>query len=653
MKLFGSEFKKLLSAKGAVAVIAVILLSGVLLCILSADSGADDRTQDEYIAGYRGDIGRVIRLARLNIADLSGGGEGYIVDYQRKVIEKYTAILDGGQTPGYVAGYDGYILSSGRMTLLIAAAVVMGSAVMLFESDSGMIPYLCISKKGRAVYSGKLWLMLIISAVLTAGYSLAGLTVYGVRCGLDGWRAPLVSVRSMEFCPYSVSIGGYILLLYAVSAALTFTFAVASALIGRLTGSYLITFLCGGAACTGLYLSDFDINSFFARYRAVNLFGRAADAVPLCFGGLLAVCTVLCVLFRMAGNRIFAPGERSGRAERRVLAAVGGITERLSESLAKRKKHRRTMRYGLYRYELKKIFISSRLIFLVLLLFGAKIYSGIGGGSADDIYEREYHRLCRELSGELTEAKSEYIRSGLAECRAVVARRDEMKDAVQNGGITPDEYNEYMKEFYAAEVRQSAFLGLTGQADHIEELRAAGKDAAIIYDSGWKALFGARSDAYLYALILLLFAGIYTFEYRSGMSRSLPCLKMGGRALDRTKFLAAVTSTAVLCLIFTAADIAFVARQYPLEDMSASALGVIGITASADIPILLYAMLFESGRLLGYILLASVTCLASKLLRRLYLVIPAVVAATLLPHFAIRSLPQWADLASLLFCRNC
>ena len=323
-------------------------------------------------------------------------------------------------------------------------------------------------------------------------------------------------------------------------------------------------------------------------------------------------------------------------------------TDAVRKKVLNRKRPRRAKRHGLYVYELKKIFISSKLIVLVILLLGVKIYFCVENDRQDDLYEREYYRLCTELGGELTEDKSATITGGLAQCEAILSRYEEMKAQVQNGLITPEEYNEYLQKLYAAEVRQSAFLRLDEQRRHIESLRTAEKEAMIIYDSGWRALFGAKPDLYLYALILLLFAGIYPFEYRGGMDRLLPGVKHGGYTLDRTKFLTAATVSALLFLIFAATDLAFIIRQYPLEMLSAPSLSVIGIPIQTNAPLILYAILFELKRMLGFVLLSVMVCVASKLLRKLYLIIPAVIALTLLPHMLIDDLPWWMDFTSLL-----
>ena len=638
------ELKKLFSSKGMLLFVIVLLLANATLSFLSPRGTDTERSSEAYIAGYRSDIERVVRLAERNIADLSGGGDSFVVRYQEKVIEKYMAILRSGQLPRTVEGFDAYVSMSGQISLLLVLAVITGSTIILCEHDSRMKPFLCISKCGNRAYGKKLWLMLILSLGLTAVFSILNLTVCGIRYGLSGWLAPLVSVQSLEFCPYPMSILGYILTLYVISSALTFLVALFSAVVGKLSESYIFTFLSGGTVCTCLYLSGFDLGGIFTRYRALNLFGIAVDALPFYAILLLLTGAFLGTQFCLVGNRQTSFGERMCRAENLLLEK----TDAVRKKVLKRKSPRRVRRHGLYVFELKKIFVSSKLILLVILLLGTKIYFCIENGAQNDPYEREYYRLCTELGGELANEKSVYITTGLAECEAVLSQHEEKKSQVQSGLITSEQYNEYLQKLYVAEVRQSAFLRLDEQRRHIESLHDAGKKAEIIYDSGWKTLFSAEPDLYLYALILLLFAGIYSFEYKSGMDRLLPSVKHGGYVLDRTKFLATATVTAVLYLIFTAIDIMFLTRMYPLENLSAPALSVIGIPMSVNTSLLLYAALFELKRMLGFVLLSVIVCFASKFLRKLYLIIPAVSALTLLPHMWIKDIPWWANFASLL-----
>ena len=643
MKLLKYEFKKLFSSKGILLIVAALLFANAVFCFFYPAETAE-RTNIEYTAEYTGDIRRVIRLAELNISDLSDGKDGYIIDYQEKVIEKYSALLNAGQMPQAVNGYGDYFRFSGKISLLLILSVVMGSTVSLCEKESKMKPFLLISKRGNRVQGVKLSLLFILSTALTAVYSAVNLIICGFKYGLSGLYAPLVSVQSMEFCPYPLNILWYFLILFALSAIISFILSALSALIGKLTGSYIFTFLCGGAVCAALYSSGFDINGFFVRYRALNLFDKAVDLLPVAVVIILFVCVAVCALFCVIGNKQTRAGEKLQGIEVVLLGRIRTLFEKFPRS----KKPRRIKRHGLYRYELKKILISSKLILLVVLLLGIKIFFFGNNLSREDLYEEEYHRLCTELSGELTEAKAEYITSEISECETVISQLESMRNKVQSGQIMSDEYSEFLERFYAAEVKQSAFSRLNEQKNHVEKLQTEGKKAEIIYDTGWRALLFSDYDPYLYALILLLFAGIYTVEYKNGMDKLLSSAKNGGRTLDRVKIGSAVTVTALLCIFFITVDFVFMAVRFPLESLSAPSLSVIGLPFALNTSLLFYTVLYVLKKTVGFILFSVIICIASKFMRKLYITIPAVISITLLPHLLIPDLPYWIDFINLL-----
>ncbi|MBP0990320.1 MAG: hypothetical protein J5874_04000 [Oscillospiraceae bacterium] len=643
MKLLKYEFKKLFSSKGILLIITALLFANAAVCFFYPADTAE-RADDEYKEEYTGDIQRVIRLAEINISDLSDGKDSYIIDYQEKVIEKYSALLKDGQTPQTVKGYGDYFRFTGKITLLLVLSVVIGSAVSLCEKESGMKPFLFISKRGKQVNGAKLSLLFILSTLITAVYSAINLIVCGFKYGLSGLFAPLVSVQSMEFCPYPLSIIWYFLLLFALSVIITFALSVLSALIGKLTGSYIFTFLCSGTVCAILYSSGFDINGFFVRYRALNLFDKAVDLLPVTVIVILFVCTAICVLFCIFGNKQTTTSENLRRIEMNLLGKIRCVFNKS----AKQKKIRRAKRHGLYIYELKKLFISSKLILLVVLLLGVKVFFCVDNVCRNDLYEEEYYRLCTELAGELTVEKAEYIASNLSECETVISQLETMRNKVQSGQITSDEYSEFLERFYAAEVKQSAFSRLNEQKNHVEKLQTEGKKAEIIYDTGWRALLFSDYDPYLYALILLLFAGIYTVEYKNGMGKLLSSAKNGGRTLDRVKIVSAVTVTALLCIVFITVDFVFMAVRFPLESLSAPSLSVIGLPFALNTSLLFYTVLYVLKKTVGFILFSVIICIASKFMRKLYITIPAVISITLLPHLLIPDLPYWIDFINLL-----
>lgn len=642
MRLLRFEFKKLFSSKGILLLVSALLAANIVLCFFYPITTAE-KSNEEYIAGYKSDVQRVVRLAELNKSDLSDGDGGYIIDYQEKVIEKYSALIDAGQVPQTIKGYGEFISFTGKITFMLVLAVVISSMVALNEKDAGMKPFLFISKKGKRVQSVKLLTLFILSAAISVVYTTINLAVTGFKYGLSGLFSPVVSVQAMELCPYRISIFGYIVILFFLSCIISFALAVFTALIGKLSGGYILTFLCSGTVCTILYVNGFDLNDLFIRFRAVNMFDKAVDFLPVFVTIVTCICAVLCVLFYLVGGRQTTIGEKLRKTESNLFDKI----HRVFKKTATAKPHQ-AKRHSLFVYELKKIFISSKLILLVILLVGAKIYYCVDNLSRDDLYEKEYYRLCTKLSGELTFEKSEYIASELSECGAVISRHDEMLNKKQSGLITSEEYNEYLTEFYTAEVKQSAFSRLNEQKDHIEILRTKGGNAEIVYDTSWKTLLLSGFDIFLYALILLLFAGIYTFEYKNGMDKLLLSVKSGGRKLDRAKIISSLLVTTTLCLIFITIDIVFTAIQYPIKNMLSPASSIIGLSFEGGAPLLLYLILFVFKKIVGFALFSVTVCLSSKLLRKPYLIIPVVISITLLPHLLFSNLPFWLDFTKLL-----
>lgn len=632
MKTVKYELKKLFSSKAMLVMLAALVLASAGVCCLSGNHTSDNIPFDEYRNGYTSDIERVIRRAEQNKVDLSGGGIGYLVRYQEQVIEKYTAILDGGKLPRTVTGYDEYILYSGRgFILILLAAVIFGAAVSLHEKDAGMLPFLRLGKRSRAVFASKLAVLFILSVALSFINSVFVLIITGARWGFDNLFAPLVSIQSFEFCPYDLTIFGYICILFCLTTLIVFMIALLSAFFGKLTGSWLVTILCGGTMVSGVYSSGFDYNAYFVRYRAVNIFEQPFDVLPVtlfcCFAMLVAVCLLFCLI----SVRFTALGQKIRNVEKRIVDWLSG----LNAKLCKRKKPRRIKWHSLYVYELKKIFISSGLLFLVILILGTKMYFILIPQKSDP-YESEYRQLCSEFSGELTDDKSDLISNTLADCNEVLSRHDSIRNSMMQGYITHDEYDAYMQKYYEADIKKSAFERLAVQRDNIMELRQAGKSASIVYDTGWHSLFFAGIDGYLYALLLFLFAGIYTFEYKCGFGSLVPGIGNGWRKLDRVKRRCAVSVTMLLFIIFAAIDIISVCTVYPLVNGAYSLCSLIGLSAlpdwlslSAGFVLLLMIKLFI------WMLFSLLVCILSKKLRKLYLVVPVTILLTLVPYTLI------------------
>lgn len=195
MKLLKYEFKKLFSSRILFWLIALILAAGALLCLVTIKKSPETKPYEQYISDFDSDVRRIIRLAELNLADFSEGDNGgYVIDYQNRVIEKYTAILDRGVTPSEVRGYGEYALYQGKCLILLIVAIVFGAASSLIEKDTGMTAFIAISKRGRRALGAKLLTLFLISATVTLIYSASVLGICAYRFGLCGLFAPIQSL---------------------------------------------------------------------------------------------------------------------------------------------------------------------------------------------------------------------------------------------------------------------------------------------------------------------------------------------------------------------------------------------------------------------------------------------------------------------------
>ncbi len=638
MRLLRFELKKLFASRAVWLLIIAFLTASTLLCLFSGSLTEGSKPTEEYIASYESGIQYVIRVAKLNLADFSASGSAYILDYQENVIDLYTALLDKGAAPEAIKGYDEFVLFSGGNLILLLLAVLLGTRLSLCEKDAGVLPLLGTLKSGRRVYGAKLALLATTSISVNFIAFLFNIIAISVKYSFRGLFAPVQSVQALAFCPYPISIATYIGILFAVSTLLFFLFAVLAALIGKLSGSYLLS-LFGGALLFVLF--DFDINTFFERYRAVNLFGIAVDHVI--FWGILLclVLLALCLLFSFVG-RSFSIFSALEAALIKRLSAFG-------KKILTRKKARPHKRHSLYFFELKKIFLYSRLIFLVLILLAAKGYMGVKALPDPDPYEVEYRRLCEEFAGEYTEAKNTEIVNRIREYDDILGKQEQMLSQMINDEISREEYDAYMAQYNAAAPKRAALSKLDTQRKHLQSLYAQGITGEFFYDTGWQKLLFTDVDLLLYALVLFSFVGIYSFESASKMNLLLPTLKSGKKPLHLAKFATALSATAVFVLVFSALDLCFAAESYPLTGGNVSAISLAGVAnVPQTVSLVGYFLLLLLKKLFGFLLFAALVCTASKFLKKPFLSFPTILALTILPHFLWAKIPAFLDFTILL-----
>lgn len=626
MKLLKFETKKLFRSAGFVYLCVGMLILNLLSCIFMPSF----TESDGYIDNYESNIAYVIRVAERNLLEYesTSSAENYIVRYQHDVIDRYTALLDNGVKPENVRGWNEFFENRLDDLLPILAAVIAGVLLTMTEWDNGTHKLALMTQKGRRSIRAKLIFLALFSlaaVILMTAVSLAGIAL---RFGLSSPSVPLCSAERFAYCPYDLSISGYLFATVPLKAANLFLIALFSALSAALARSYLMGFIAPiGIVAVGYALSSVKsandlilLNPYtsalcdplFERYRSLNVLEKSLPLLTALCVMIVLICILLAVLYAISflrgiGNSPFAKLEKS----------ISSGFAKLKDSFRSR---RAPKRHRLLFSEAKKSFIKSHLIFLCILMLGVKVW--YTSSTAPDVHgaEEYYREVCTALGGELTDEKRAHIDEVLAECAKIMSKADSMRLAMQSGSITGDEYSAYLDEYSRASVEQYAYMKLSAQRMRIDAAASQGVDARIIYDSGWIAFFSEGFDLLLYAFLLLFFCGIYETEYKNGFDRIAKTSAKGMHALDKSKIALAVIVSAVAFAAFSAVDMISLLQTYTLPNAEFSFASVSESVIST--PIWCIAVLKYTVGVILSVLFSATVCLISRFLKRIYIVIP-------------------------------
>ncbi len=630
MKLVRFECKKLFRSAGFRYLCAALLVLSFLSCILGSPYLPTD---DGYIAKYEDNILYVIRVAERNLLEYEAFSDGdhYMIRYQKDVIERYSRLLENGVKPDETIGWNEYFNNNAGDLLTLIGAILAGVLLTMAEFDNGAEKLLHMTRKGRRSIYAKINVLALFSLLFTILMTAASLAGTALRFGFASPSSYLCSVEIFTYCPYGITIGGYLALSVLIKTANLFFLSLLAALTAVLVRSYLVSIaLPLGILCGGYLISDIGsgktlglLNPYslaltapiFERYRSLNFIDRSIPMVLVSALLLILLCAAATLLISFSFLKGLG-GSRIAGVEKNLVKFLVKAKDRILSIIPKARARRR----GLLFSEAKKSFVKSHLILLCAVMICIKVGVCRENELKDYPAENLYRDICCSMSGELTDEKRALIDSELESASAVIARFDGMRIAVVSGMITNDEYQSYLSEYSAAQVREYAYTRLSLQCARIDSAAARGQDANIIYDTGWINFFESGADIVLYLFILLFFCGIYENEYKTGFYRIAAVSESGMGALHRSKLILAVIVSAVAFAVFSGIDIIFLLRSFPLPNASFSLASVRETIFSMPIWCAM-ASKYIIGCITAVILSAAV-CMLSRFLKKMYLVIP-------------------------------
>ena len=364
-----------------------------------------------------------------------------------------------------------------------------------------------------------------------------------------------------------------------------------------------------------LYLNLYTLglwDSLFTRYRSINLLGKSVPLIALAIVLLLILFAALVFIFLQSSSWSARGQFQKKNAKKYILS----LREHATRLFPRAKPRRRT----LFATEIQKSLFGSRLLLLCLAILVVKGFIAMETMPETHYKERYYKEICLQISGELTANKREQIKKTLENSQNILSQMNSMRNAMQNGFITHEEYSDFLEKHARAELDEYVYSRLTLQCARIDDAAAKGQNAVILYDTGWQTALSHGSDVLLYTFLILFFSGIYTAEYTSGFSLLAQTTPRGMRAIHRRKILLAVIVAFIFTILFGSIDLLLSIRSFPLHNATAT-LASIHKTAF-DIPLWCALALSTFLQIAKAITLAILSCLSSRFLRKVYLALP-------------------------------
>lgn len=471
--------------------------------------------------------------------------------------------------------------------LMILLTLLFTVKLLISEREKGYMPLIRATANGRGKLGAAKLFSLTISEIFAAlllyGSGIAaGAALYGFGDLSRGAQ----SVYGFFSCGVPMSVGGFLAEFMLIKLLFCVTFAAAVFLFSVLpigSGAEIVLIL-GFTACeTALYYL-IPSTSIFAPMRQINLIA-AADSAELAgkylnvnfFGfplnGALLTCCTLAVFAVVCGA--LGIGVFSGRISQKRRSVKNGLL--------------RGSGTRLFSHEMYKSFIGGKAVFiLIAALIAAIILQKPVKPYYSSLSDYIYYSYIEEIEGEYTEEKAQYINSELEAAYLDFTEQGAMKVET----LTKlKEHGEYLEENGGYYLKDTGYQMLTGS------------DSVRIYD---------RLAAAVKALVMILIAAYsYSSEYRFGSVMLLRSSPNGKVCTFFLKLLSMILCSFFILVIFDGLRIYNILSAWGTDLFTAPALSMEHL-AGVSMPINLYIILVEAGRLAGMTLTSALVFLISS-----------------------------------------
>lgn len=639
---------------------------------------------------YSSDMQKVINRANANLAEFRSMGiseDSYTYKYQQRIIGTYERLRDNVQIGvEYTHGWGDYFDYDIVNIFIFVILIMFGSVIFAQEKVSGFLPIVRSARYGRTRTAfAKIAVMGLLTVGIVLLFTFTTWGIYGLELGYSSPSNAIQAFGEFTYCQYIITVGQYFAITVAVRLLTFLVFAAILLALSVFVYNYAVIY-AAGLGFFGLnfllytlsylnadnplknlnFVATAAVNRLFVRFRSINFFGGVWGYVSfmLTVFGILILAGIIVTAF------VFTKRDANGVSlawVKRLGAFFGShfFIQHTPNNAAGYQSSQSGWRKKIYTrklvlYEMYKTLISSRFLLIVLALLCVKIYFFSDTYKAKSSFsDAIYKEYMTTLEGELTEKKSQYIDKERAFINDTLAKTDSMRAAYINGEITFEEYREFLNDYYYATSRDECLKIIETHKKHlIRAEKETGVRPWFLYDTGWKKMMNTGADIYLFAAILLLFAGSFANEYNSRSSSGsfvqiLRTTKKGKLRTFRAKLLSVFIITLIMSIAYNALEYFIILKNYDTPALSAPILsigqfGEVNAGFAAEMTVLQYLIFMYSLRILAALLLAFVVTGLSEILRKSLPVMGLTVAVTLLPALISYFGPTIADKVNFL-----
>lgn len=524
---------------------------------------------------YTEQIDNVIRDARDNISGNPRNSRQ--IQYNKELIRIYSE----AEQNAYIGfedarGWDTFLENPYPGFFAFVVMIFISAFFLGIEYNSGMQHIIFASKTGRKkVYVYKLTCLFVYSFLLLLVAEAASLLVTDKIIGLSSPYNGIQVFERYTFCPYTVSVIEYCLLSFLSKLICLFLGCVITALTTHLLKKLIYSITCSLFLLSAAYVSvlltpdkaslSFLLNPLayllsskaFQRYSASGLFVPIDNKI-LCLSvfALVFGFSLLLLLTFTPDPIVKAPSRRKFKL-----------------SFVSHKKSCYPM--SLIFFEIQKQMTAKKVLICVSLILIQSLFLLYVYGGEHSEEDRIYLEYMEYLSGEISETKTQYIKSERRRLDDILSSKSQMDERYGSQEISLKEYSDYLSEYEYA-LSHTDVLNRVGRYDnYLHEISAQKTSPAhFVYSSGYENLFASGNDIMLLLSVFFIASEIYACEYTGETSMCEPIklirtAKGGRKRTIIAKYISFCAISAALYIVSTAFRWAVIKSNWLITSFSA------------------------------------------------------------------------------------